>query len=63
MNVSRVSIRCPTCGETLLTPNDGCTVLVSRGLFDDLLDLISAAHQEWECLRSRERAIAFADYR
>jgi len=46
-----------------LLQNEGCTVLVSGGFDDDLGDIVSAAHQEWKWLRSKERAIAFADHR
>jgi hypothetical protein len=46
-----------------LLQQDGCTVLVSGGLDDDLQDVVNAAHQEWRWLRDKERVAAFAEYR
>jgi hypothetical protein len=46
-----------------LLQNDGTTVLVSGGLDDDLTDVVTAAHNEWRWLRTKERVSAFAEHR
>jgi len=42
---------------------DGCTVLVTGGLDDDLHDVVNAAHQEWQWLRDKERVATFGEHR
>ena len=46
-----------------LLQNDGTTVVVSGGLDDDLTDVVTAAHNEYQWLRGKERAQVFAEHR
>jgi hypothetical protein len=46
-----------------LLQQDGCTVLVTGGLDDNLQDVVTAAHQEWRWLRQKDRVQAFATHR
>jgi hypothetical protein len=46
-----------------LLQQDGCTVLVTGSLNDDLQDVVNAAHQEWRWLRDKDRVQAFTAHR
>ncbi len=46
-----------------LLQNDGTIVLVSGGHEDNLKDVVTAAHNEWKWLRTKERVTAFAEHR
>lgn len=46
-----------------LLQQDGCTVLVTGGVGDELTDVVQAAHTEWQWLRDKDRVEAFAKHR